>query len=100
MAYTFLSRFRVKDGKEDTFIDLARKMEKQAPDEPGTLHFQFFRLEEPGMFAVLESFVDEDADKAHMEYARNKPLIDGMIACMDGHYVREMLYDLAPHAKG
>ncbi|MBS7670036.1 putative quinol monooxygenase [Croceicoccus gelatinilyticus] len=100
MAYTFLSRFKVRDDKQDEFIDLARKMEKQAPDEPGTLHFQFFRLGDPGMFAVLESFVDEAADKAHMEYAQNKPLIDGMIACMDGSYERELLFDLGRHPEG
>ena len=46
------------------------------------------------MFAVLESFVDADADKAHMEYEQNKPLIAEMIECMDGSYEREMLLDL------
>lgn len=100
MAYSFLSRFRIKDDKQEEFIALARKMEEQAPKEQGTLHFQFFRLSEPGMFAVLESFVDEAADKQHMEYEINKPLIDGMIACMDGSYERELLHDLEPHPKG
>jgi (4S)-4-hydroxy-5-phosphonooxypentane-2,3-dione isomerase len=100
MAYSFLSRFKIRDDKEAEFIELARKMQVQAQDEPGTLHFQFFRLDDPGMFAVFESFADEAADKAHMEYPQNKPLIDGMIACMDGSYERELLFDLAPHPKG
>lgn len=94
MAYSFLSRFRIKEGAEDRFIAAAQKMEQQAPEEPGVLHFQFFRLEQPQMFAVLESFVDADADKAHMEYEQNKPLIAEMIECMDGSYEREMLLDL------
>ena len=94
MAYSFLSRFRIKEGSEDRFIAAARQMETLAPQEPGVLHFQFFRLDQPQMFAVLESFVDEDADKAHMEYEQNKPLIADMIECMDGSYERELLQDL------
>jgi (4S)-4-hydroxy-5-phosphonooxypentane-2,3-dione isomerase len=94
MAYSFLSRFRIKPEAETDFIALAKAMEGLVHLEPGTLAFKFFRLEEPGMFAVYESFVDEAADKAHMETAHGKPLIEKMIACMDGSYSREMLYDL------
>ena len=94
MAFSFLSRFRIAPDKEALFIALAGQMEALAPTEPGTLGYKFYRLAEPGMFAVYESCVDEDADSAHMEYPHNKPLIEQMIACMDGHYVREMLYDL------
>lgn len=94
MAYSFLSRFRVKPDREGDFVRMAREMEALVDREPGTLHFQFFRLAEPGMFAVFESFVDEAADKAHMETEHGKPLIAGMIDCMDGGYAREMLYDL------
>jgi len=96
MAYSFLSRFRVKPDREDQFISLARQMESLVDREPGTLAFKFFRLGEPGMFAVYESFVDEAADKAHMETDHGKPLIEQMIGCMDGSYEREMLYDLEP----
>lgn len=98
MAFSFLSRFRIKPELEQDFIALTAKMEALAPGEPGTLAYKFFRLEEPGMFAVYESFVDEAADRAHMDYAHNKPLIEAMIACMDGLYVREMLYDLEASA--
>jgi autoinducer 2-degrading protein len=96
MAYSFLSRFRVKPDREDQFVSLARQMESLVDREPGTLAFKFFRLGEPGMFAVYESFVDEAADKAHMETDHGKPLIEQMIGCMDGSYEREMLYDLEP----
>ena len=94
MAYSFLSRFRVKTECEDAFVSLAREMEGLVDREPGTLRFQCFRLGSPGMFAVFESFVDEAADKAHMETDHGKPLIERMIGCMDGGYEREMLYDL------
>lgn len=98
VAYSFLSRFRIRPGREDEFVRLARAMEGLVDREPGTLAFQFFRLAEPHMFAVFESFVDEAADKAHMETEHGKPLIAGMIGCMDGSYEREMLYDLEPAA--
>jgi len=96
MAYSFLSRFRIRSDREDQFVSLARQMESLVDREPGTLAFKFFRLAEPGMFAVYESFVDEAADKAHMETDHGKPLIEQMIGCMDGSYEREMLYDLEP----
>ena len=96
MAFSFLSRFRIAAGKEDHFVALAHQMEALAANEPGILGYKFYRLAEPGMFAVYESFVDEAADQAHMAYPHNQPLIQEMIACMDGSYVRELLYDL-PH---
>jgi (4S)-4-hydroxy-5-phosphonooxypentane-2,3-dione isomerase len=94
MAFSFLSRFRIKPDRTDDFIALARQMEGLVDREPGTVGYRFFRLEEPGMFAVYESFVDEEADRQHMNYDHNKPLIAQMMECMDGHYQREMLYDL------
>lgn len=94
MAYSFLSRFRIKAEREREFVELAKAMEGLVDREPGTLGFKFFRLDEPGKFAVYESFVDEEADKAHMETDHGKPLIEKMIQCMDGSYHREMLHDL------
>ena len=99
MAFSFLSRFRIQDERQDEFVALARQMEELSRQEPGTLHYKFFRLAEPGMFAVHESFVDEAADQAHMDYDHNKPLIEKIIQCMDGQYERELLFDLAPHGK-
>lgn len=96
MAYSFLSRFRIKADRQDDFVALAKQMEGLIDREPGTLGFKFFRLDEPTMFAVYESFVDEAAEQAHMESDHGKPLIDQMIACMDGNYHREMLHDLDP----
>lgn len=100
MAFSFLSRFRIRADKEAEFIALAREMEALAPSEPGTLAYQFYRLAEPGMFAVYERFTDEEADQAHIAYPHNQPLIERMIACMDGSYTRELLYDLEPAAQG
>ncbi len=96
MAFSFLSRFRVREDRQDDFITLARQMEELSRHEPGTLAYKFFRLAEPGMFAVHESFVDEAADQAHMDYPHNKPLIEQIVGCMEGTYERELLFDLEP----
>lgn len=98
MAYSFLSRFRIKPERDADFVTLAKRMEKAVEREPGTIAFKFFRLEEPGMFAVYESFVDEAADKAHMEAPHAAPIISEMLGCMDGSYQRELLLDLEPAA--
>lgn len=94
MAHSFIARFRIRPDKETEFIDLTREMEALAPSEPGTLSYKFYRLAEPGMFAVYESFVDAEADRVHMDYPHNKLLIERMIACMEGTYVREYLLDV------
>lgn len=100
MAFSFLARFRIRPEKESEFVDLTRQMEALAPSEPGTLAYKFYRLAEPGMFAVYESFTDADADRAHIDYPHNKPLIERMLACMDGSYARELLLDVdTPEAK-
>jgi len=96
VAFSFLSRFRIQSDREADFIALAQQMEALAPSEPATLAYKFYRLSEPGMFAVYESFVDEAGDQAHGAYPHNKPLIEQMIGCMDGMYERELLYDLEP----
>lgn len=94
MRCTFLSRFRIKPECEAEFIRLTEQMEAIAKDEPATLAYNFYRLEEPGMFAVYESFTSEAGDKAHMENPLNVPLIEATVACMEGSYSREYLYDL------
>jgi len=96
MAYSFLSRFRIKPERTADFVALAKRMEAAVAQEAGTLGFKFFRLEESGMFAVYESFVDEAADKAHMEASHARPIIEDMLGCMDGSYHRELLLDLDP----
>jgi (4S)-4-hydroxy-5-phosphonooxypentane-2,3-dione isomerase len=99
VAFSFLSRFRIRPDREADFIALAQQMEALAPTEPATLAYKFYRLSEPGMFAVYESFVDEAGDQAHGAYSHNQPLIEQMIACMDGMYERELLFDLEPLAE-
>lgn len=95
MAFTFLSRFRIKPDRDAEFVGLIPQMEANAAAEPATLAYKFYRLDEPGMFGVFESFVDADGDKAHQANPASQPIIARMIECIDGTYVREMLHDVA-----
>lgn len=94
MAFTFLSRFRIRPDKEADFIALATEMTSISQHEPDTLAYRFYRLEEPGMFAVFESFTSQAGDEAHQQNPANAAIITKMIECMDGSYHREYLYDL------
>lgn len=94
MPVTFLSRFRIKPGTEAEFIELIDAMEAVAATEADTLQYKFYRLEEPGAFAVFECFTDEAADLAHQQNPQSAPIITRMIECIEGTYHREYLYDV------
>ena len=94
MAFTFLSRFRVKPENNAEFVGLIPQMEANAAAEPATLVYKFYRLDEPNMFGVFESFIDADGDQAHQANPASAPIIARMIECIDGSYVREMLHDV------
>jgi len=94
MPMTFVARFRIKPEKEADFLVLIPKIEAISAEETHTLAYKFYRLDEPNMFAVLESFTDEAADIAHQKNPKTVALIDDIIACMDGTYTREYLRDI------
>jgi autoinducer 2-degrading protein len=94
MPYSFLSRFRIKPEKESQFLTLVPQLEAISQREPWTLAYKFYRLDEPGMFAVYESFTDESADAKHQQNPESADVIAAMIECIDGSYTREYLRDL------
>ena len=69
--------------------------EAVAADEPDTLDYRFYRLDEPHAFAVFESFTGPEGDVAHQANPASVPIIERMIACMDGTYTREYLHNVA-----
>jgi quinol monooxygenase YgiN len=90
---TFISRMSVKQGQEATFVRLCRELaEVVHATEPDTLHYEFFRLEGSGRYAVIESFASEAAEQAHMTSEALQRLGPGIIECLDGPYEREYLY--------
>ena len=94
MAFTFLSRFRVKPERDAEFVALIPQMEANAAAEPATLAYKFYRLDDPHKFGVFESFVDANGDQAHQANPASAPIIAQMIECIDGTYVREILHDV------
>ena len=94
MPFSFLSRFRIDPSRDDEFVELVDQMEAIAAEEPDTLSYKFYRLDEDGGYAVYESFTDEAADNAHQENPKSAPLIAKMIEIIDGGYEREFLYDV------
>jgi (4S)-4-hydroxy-5-phosphonooxypentane-2,3-dione isomerase len=94
MPTTFLSRFKVKPEKDAEFLGLIQQMEQIAADEPDTLSYKFYRLQEAHAFGVFESFTNEAADLSHQQNPASSPVIEKMLACMDGSYTREYLFDV------
>lgn len=94
MPLTFVSRFQIKPEKEADFLALVPTMEAISRTEPDTLAYKFYRLDDPHMFAVVESFTSEAGDIAHQQNPENVALIEDIIACMEGSYTREYLRDI------
>lgn len=94
MPFSFLSRFKIDPSRDAEFVELVDQMEAIAADEPDTLAYKFYRLDQDGGYAVYESFTDEAADKAHQENPKSAPVIAKMIDIIDGGYEREFLYDV------
>ena len=89
---TFIARMKVLDGKEEEFVRLASELTEQVrANEPDTLHYAFYRLREPRGFAVIESFTGDEAEAAHQNTDYFKAMAPGILACLDGTYVREYL---------
>lgn len=91
---TFISRMTVKAGSEAEFVRLCtaladRVRATEARDR--TLYYEFYKLREPRRYAVIESFASEEAEHAHMTSKALAELGPGIIACLDGEYVREYL---------
>lgn len=87
---TFIARMTCKAGKQQEFIVLCRELEDYVrKNEPDTLQYEFFKLREPGRFAILESFRNEAAEKKHMESAALAAMVPKLSACLEGTWLRE-----------
>lgn len=90
---TFLARMKVKEGREQEFVRLAKALtEKVRASEPDTLAYEFFKLrDEPRGYAVYEQFTSESAEEAHRNTDHFNAIAPDLIECIDGTYVREFL---------
>lgn len=90
---TFLARMKVKEGREEDFVRLAKTLtDKVRANEPETLAYEFYKLrdEERG-YAVYEKFSSEEAEQAHQNTPHFAELAPDLIDCLDGTYVRTYL---------
>jgi autoinducer 2-degrading protein len=89
---SFISRMTVKPGREADFVARCNRLaEIVRASEPGTLYYEFFRLREPRRYAVIETFADAEAERAHMSSPHLGAHGPGILDCLEAPYVREYL---------
>lgn len=87
---TFIARMTCKPEQEGEFVRHCRALQDHVrANEPDTLLYEFFRLREPHRFAVLESFLNEEAEHRHMNSQALATIAPKISACLDGTWVRE-----------
>jgi quinol monooxygenase YgiN len=56
---------KARTGSETEFLRLARALAAAAATEPGTLRYQWYVMQKPGHYSILEEYVDADAAETH-----------------------------------
>lgn len=95
MAYQYIARLRIKPGTEAEFRSAISDMIAIERENPGCLGYEVFHLDDPLEYVFFESYVDRAADDAHRENPITKPIIDRMVACVDGNFSRENWHSVA-----
>jgi autoinducer 2-degrading protein len=71
--YVVIARYTVRPGEEEAVETALRAMTPLSRAEPGCVAYQAQRsLDNPSVFVLYESYVDEGAYKAHAETAHFK----------------------------
>lgn len=93
---TFIARMTVHPEKQGDFIAIVRELRDLVhKHEPETLMYEFYRGEKLNEYIVLESFSNDAAEHAHQDTAYFKRIVPGLLACLDGPYVREYFHPLS-----
>ena len=90
----FISRMTIKSGHEAEFVRLCKALAVKVhanESREKTVFYQFFKLREPRRYAVIEIFSSEQAEQDHMNSPWLAEVGPGIMACLDGEYVREYL---------
>lgn len=90
----FVSRMTIRSGHEAEYVRLckalvAKVQANESRDQ--TQFYHFYKLREPRRYAVVEMFCNEAAEHAHMTSLWLAELGPGIMACLEGEYVREYL---------
>ncbi|HEX2793402.1 MAG TPA: antibiotic biosynthesis monooxygenase [Croceicoccus sp.] len=95
MAYQYTARLRIRPGTESTFRTLIDEMVAAEHANPDCLGYEVFHLEDPLDYVFLETYTDLAADPAHKNSPVTKPLIERMVACIDGGFAVEEWFRVA-----
>jgi autoinducer 2-degrading protein len=89
---TFIARMTCKPDKQQEFLKYCRQLENYVREnEPDVLYYKFFKLREPGRYAIMESFPDEATEHKHMNSKILNEVAPKISACLDGGWEREYL---------
>jgi quinol monooxygenase YgiN len=82
---TAIVKIKIKAGREADFEDFARNLVKVVNEkEPGVRFYQAFGTSEPGHYCFLESFIDEEASKAHVKSDHFRAIRPALVDFFDG----------------
>jgi hypothetical protein len=83
-----IARARVKAGRENAFIDSAKKLVDMARTEPGNLCYSFYRsVTEPENFIFYEEYKDAVAVTAHASSEAFKVFTEAVRELLDGDLI-------------
>ena len=93
MSTTFIATLNVKQGKEQEFEALQKKLsELTHAHEPGTLVYDVIKSRgKPRTYVVYARFKDEAAFQSHQASAFHDELVPPILACVDGEMDLQML---------
>lgn len=83
MAFTYLARLRIRPAMEGEFLAAINDMVEAARQDPGTLDYKVFTLEDPYSYVFYESYVDAEADERHRTGPVTGEIVRRMVACID-----------------
>lgn len=81
-----VARFKVKPGREDEFVALAREaLVEPTQREPGCIAYDLFRDEaDPSCFAMIEAWESADALAAHLAQPSLQEAVSKLVPLGDG----------------
>lgn len=71
MSLVVICQVKTRTGSEAEFVRLARALASAAATEPGTLRYEWFVMQEPGHYSIIEEYVDADAAEAHNHHVES-----------------------------
>lgn len=83
MSFTYIARLHIRPEMEAEFRTAIADMMAAARNDPGTLDYKVFTLEDPYSYVFYESYVDAEADERHRSDPVTGAIVQRMVACID-----------------